>query len=199
MKHFSLRTLRTLVRSTGNNPLPTAKALRESGIQVVADASVGQEGQLTVYENGFYTYRTELGTTVFAVDRCAGYEYGEGDVLDAELLEDADWTVLLSMKGEDRLERNNNVREKNKQLPCHEGSVDPEELPDAHDFVTDWLGIELVDQMLSCLTEKQQRVVRMYFLQGMTQEEIQRTLKISRGAFLDRMNGALKKIKNSFL
>lgn len=73
--HITLRALHELVEPTAGKRLPTAKALRESGCEVVASAEVGADGKLTVYQNGFYSYETHIGTTVFGVDRCTGHRH----------------------------------------------------------------------------------------------------------------------------
>lgn len=192
---ITLRTLREMVDPTTGQPLPTAKALREGGSAIVASASIA-DGLLTVYQNGFYIYKTESGTTVYAVDRCAGYVYEELDASDTVVLEDEEWTIQLALKAEDRLERNNNEREKNKRPPCRsEEAADLEDLPDSHDFIDNWLNSELVDRMLACLTEKQRQVVRMYFLQSKTQCEVAVQLGISQPMVIKHLNLAKEKMK----
>jgi surface antigen len=103
--------LRGLVERTKGKKLPTAKALRESNTEVVASAAVCSESELTVYRNGFFTYSTADGTTVYAVDRCTWFALDGGEALDAGYFEGEEWTVRLMLAGEDRLEHNQNVRE----------------------------------------------------------------------------------------
>ena len=195
MKHISLRELCGLVEKTAGKKLPTARALRESGIPVVVRAEIGVSGELTVYQNGFYTYRVAGCTTVYAVDRCAGYSYDSGEALDAAFFEDEEWTLRLMLTGEDRLMHNGNRREEKPRAFSLDEKGANWDRSDGIDFTACVADRDAAARLLSHLTVKQRQVAERYFIAGQTQEAIQQELGISRGAFLDRLNGAIKKLQ----
>ena len=189
--------LRELVGSTKGLHLPTAKSLRESGVPVVA-LKEASDSAITVYENGFYTYHTPSGTTVYAVDRCGDYSYDGGDSLAEAQIACEDWTVRLVLAGEDRLEHNNDAREQGSHFSYSHDATERSDLRDAHDFVEAFESRDLVERMLDCLTDKQRQITSLYFFEGLTQQQIQSRLGLSRGALLDRLNSAINKMKKIF-
>ena len=202
MNYISLRELRGLVKRTKGRKLPTAKALRESGAEVVARAEIGADAALTVYRNGFFTYSAAGGTTVYAVDRCAGYAYDDGEVLDAELFDGGEWTLRLMMAGEDRLEHNRNAREEKKRLYYKDdhqgGDLERDEIRDPGDFTLNLESKEAVDRLLDVLTDRQRKTVELYFMEGLTQQEIAERLGIGQRSVSYALEAAVKKIKKVF-
>lgn len=194
MEKTTYKALRNLVGATRDKVLPTARVLRDSGTPVIARAEV-TDGSLTVYENGFYAYSTSSGTTVYAVDRCAEYAYEGGGVLPEEVFDDVGWAVRLMLAGEDRLEHNNNAREQGNHFSYSADTTERGDLRDPHDFVADIENRDLVERMVACLTEKQQRTVRMYFGEGMRQEDMAVHLGTSRQAVTKLIDSAKKKIR----
>lgn len=195
---ITFQALCKLVGSTTGMKLPTAKSLRESGVEIVASASVGEAGQLTVYRNGFYIYRTESGSTVHAVDRCMEYIYEGDDALDASLLDDEVWMVRLALEGEDRLERNNNAREGNNHFSYSDDAVERNDLRDPRDFSTEYEERELLMKLMGCLTTKQQMVMQMFFVAGMTLQQIADSLGIRKQSVADQVRAIEKKIKKLY-
>lgn len=193
-QRITLRALREMVGATIGKPLPTAKALRESEESIIASIPVGRDGLLTVYKNGFYIYKTDVGSTVYAVDRCANYAYDGGDVL---ALDDENWALHLVIKGEDRLEHNNDVRE-GEHFPYGDNIVDRHTLPGQGDFVDAVLERDQIERLLGCLTDKQRLVVQMYFFEGMKQEAIACRLKITQRAVSYALNASVKRIKKLY-
>ena len=196
MKHISLRELCGLVERTAGKKLPTARALRESGEVVVASAKVGADGELMVYQSGFYTYRAAGCTTVYAVDRCSGYAYDGGEALDAAFFEDKEWTLSLMLAGEDRLEHNGNRREeKPRGFSLDEESSD-RGWGDGVDFTSRIEDRDMVDRMLRLLTRRQRQVVELYFVQGLTQQQIASKLGISRPVVAKQLTAAQRRMKD---
>ena len=194
MNRITFQMLRELVGSTKGLHLPTAKALRESGVPVVTQKEAS-DSSITVYENGFYTYHTPSGTTVYAVDRCGDYAYDGGDALAEAQIACEDWSVRLVLAGEDRLEHNNDAREQGNHFSYSHDATERSDLRDEHDFVEAFEHRDMVERMLDCLTEKQRQIVHLYFFEGLTQQQIQAQLGLSRGALLDRLNSAINKMK----
>ncbi len=198
MTPITLKELKKLVSPTQGQKLPTAKALRESNSEVVAEAAIGAHGELRVYQSGFYSYETANGATVYAVDRCGEYRYEGGDALDKTVLEDMDWTVSLMLAGEDRLEHNQIQREENDHFSYSHDVVEGSDLRDPFDFVAALEEKESIDRMLAVLTEKQRKLVLLHFVKGATHREIASQIGISHQAVTKAIRLAIEQMKKSF-
>ncbi|MDL2317950.1 sigma-70 family RNA polymerase sigma factor [Eubacteriales bacterium OttesenSCG-928-A19] len=198
MNTLTLQGLRRLVGSTRGKRLPTARALRENGDEIVASMIFGTDVQLIVYRNGFYIYETETGTTVYAVDRCEGYTYDGGETVDTAMFEDANWALCLVLAGEDRLEHNNNIREQGNHFSYSADTTERGDLRDPHDFVADIESREAVEDMLGCLTEKQRKVAQMHFQEGMTQQETAMRLNMSQPMIIKHIRAIRRRLKKTF-
>lgn len=197
MKRITFRDLKALVGSTRGLALPTAKALREGG-ETVLEAAMGADAWLRVYRSGFYTYETPAGTTVYAVDRCAGYEYENGDCLAPQWFEEEDWAVRLALSAEDRLERNQRRKEEEGRFSYSADVTEGKDLRDPQDFTVALDSREQVERMLAILTEKQRQAVHMYFYQGLSQREIAGVMGIQKQAVSRHIQAAMEKLKNCF-
>jgi len=190
---ITFKDLRNLVGTTAGKALPTARALRESGIPIIVQA-MARDGKLTVYENGFYTYSTPSGTTVYAVDRCHSNAHNSGDLLTEDILEGADWTVRLLLESEDRLEDNNNAREGN-HFSYSADTTERDDMRDPYNFVEDLENRDLVERMMARLTEKQRQIVLMYFIEKKNQQEIAEILSIRKQVVSRHVQAAIKKMR----
>jgi len=195
MKHISMGELCGLVERTVGKKLPTARALRESGAAVVVSAKVGADGELTVYQSGFYTYRAAGCMTVYAVDRCSGYAYDGGEALDAAFFEDKEWTLCLMLAGEDRIEHNGNRREEKPRGFSLDEEGSNRGWGDGVDFTSRIEDKDMVDRMLPLLTGRQRQVVEMYFVRGLTQQQIADRLGVGQRAVSFALEAAKKKLK----
>lgn len=197
MKRITFRDLKALVGSTRGLALPTAKALRESA-EMALEEAVGSDAWLRVYRSGFYTYETPVGTTVYAVDRCAGYEYENGDCLDSQWFEEEDWVVRLALSAEDRLERNQRRKEEEGRFSYSGDAAEGKDLRDPQDFTVALDSREQVERMLAILTEKQRQAVQMYFFQGLSQREIAGVMGMQKQVVSRHIQAAMEKLKNCF-
>ena len=184
-----------MVERTVGKKLPTARALRESGAAVVASAKVGADGELTVYQSGFYTYRAAGCMTVYAVDRCSGYAYDGGEALDAAFFEDQEWTLCLMLAGEDRLERNENRREEKQRGFSLDEEGSDRGWGDGADFTARIEDKDMVDRMLRLLTGRQREIMELCFVEGLTQQQIADRLGVGQRAVSFALEAAKKKLK----
>ena len=164
---------------------------------VVAKAAIGQDGELTVYESGFFLYKANGRVTVGAVERCGSYIYDSGDVLDAAAFENADWTVRLVMEGEEQLAHNNEKRHGSVYSYSND-TVERDDLRDPFDLATAVANRDLLEHVLGCLTEKQRKVVMLRFVDGLTQQEIGDRLGIGQRSVSYLLEAAIKKLKKNF-
>lgn len=208
---MTLKQLQALVTRT-EEKTPTHKKLRESGIPVIMKTHI-ENSIVTVYENGFTSYsktiNSKVHTTVFAVDMINwSYSFVDGQTFTVPKseYENLDAATVLAMKGEERLAHNTESREEYKvSFHLENDGTDYAKEAAAPDFTDAFLNkmeseiqSEQLRNALSKLTQKQYIVVKMYFFDGMTQEEIAVRLGIERSSVSSRLQGALKKLKKVF-
>lgn len=200
---MTLRELKNLTRSTRGLKTPGPKALRESGVPIVA-INVTSETMLTVYENGFAIYRRDRRVTVLAVDDCGDYSYffatGESS-LSAECFLDMDYSIPLSLLGEDRLVHNMHSTSELHEISYSDQKTEWGAMKDAsQDVLEKILRKELIREVFGCMTERQVQVMKMYYYEQMTTREIAEVLGISHQGVTKSLELAkvkvLRKMKN---
>ena len=77
---------------------PSAKALKESGAEIVVKEVLETDASIAVYENGYVLYQEGTKTTVFPLHKCSGYEYENADGtrkrVKREFFDNENWYVL---------------------------------------------------------------------------------------------------------
>ena len=204
--------LKRMLPGTGKERVPGITQLREKAV-VVLHAKT-ESGVIEVYDNGFYTYKENGHSTVFAVDRCTVLKWhsciGEESTTDGENLDTLPWPMPLEIAGANRIEDSYSVIERRHQLmylddPASSNnilfSVRPEhEIREEAESEEDYRKgrILLMREALQKLTSKQKEILILFHLKNMTQEEISETLGISRRTVREHLWKAEKKIKDFF-
>lgn len=204
--------LKKLLPDTGKVRVPGITQLRENAA-VVLHAKTGS-GIVEVYDNGFYTYMENGHITVYAVDRCTVLEWYSctGEKLSSEgaNVSGLPWTMPLEIAGSNRLEHNNDSREKSmleysldasasannilfSVLPEHERK---EALEDEKQFRR--ARNSLLSNALANLTSNQKELVRVVFIEKHTQEEAAAILGISQSNVSRRIS-TIKHLLEKFL
>ena len=203
-KKYTLREIKAMVSHTTNIALPTAKDLRESGEPLVSCRV--NTGRISVYRSGFALYETDMGVTVFRVEDCGAYVYRsveEDQFMPEETFSDEEWTVRFIMEGEDRLWRNQQLVHNNKHGTKLELNEERERAFIDHEQSLDNIIEKIVRQdkchsLLSCLTNKQRRIVEAYYIFDLTQQEIADKLHISHQVVDRTLKAAIKKMQKNF-
>ena len=204
-KKYTLREIKAMVSHTTNIALPTAKDLRESGEPLVSCRV--NTGRISVYRSGFALYETDMGVTVFRVEDCGAYIYhsveDEEQFMPEETFSDEEWTVRFVLEGEDRLWHNQQVLHNDKhgtKLDINEereeSFIDHEQSLD--NTIEKMISRDKCHKLLSCLTDKQLRVVEAYYIFDLTQEEIAKRLHISQQVVDRTLKAAIKKMQKNF-
>lgn len=179
---MTLRELKKLIKSTNGIKTPGPKALRESGVPVVASC-LSQGSILIVYENGFAIYQRDGRGTVLSVDDCSDYSYFSvtGEIhLSEEYFMEQDFHLLLSLVAEDRL-----IHNMNKTSDEHEISYSDQEKEwgamkdDSQDVLGTIIREETLRETYGCMTARQAEILKLYYLEQMTIREIAEELGIS--------------------
>lgn len=208
---LTFRELKAKLKSTANKKLPTCKQLKESGSSIFLKRSIGDDTELTVYENGFVLYEKqtcedEVTTTVFGVDRLGAVSYDSAvkmDDLRPEDYEDEDCMFRLVMEGEERIAHNRDkvqgdniafsISGDGSDWSVHEepSYTDGEEDDDREN-------IHKLHEGLKNLTDRQRQVVLMYAVQGKTFEQIGNQLGMKKQSAKEAYDAGMKKLKKFF-
>ncbi len=194
-KKLPLAEMKKLVPTTKGKTRPTAKYLRENET-VIAMSECG-ESKMAVYASGFALYANPGHQYVLRLDCINSAEY--------ELMEDAglrntyvpldevDWDTAVFLDGEqrieaDRLHRLSQITTSMTGTGVQDDEGEPQDMEvDAGvDVVGDYVraeekaeAVKQLDAVLSCLTERQRMVYRLYHIDGVLQQEIADRLGIT--------------------
>ncbi len=199
---LTLQELKQITDIPGNQgKLPTARQLRESGV-AIAKERFGGETELSVYQDGFVLYQTGKYSTVFPLHSCGDYFYkSDGNTvhLPEKFFEREKWHLRLVLEGEDRLNRNCEVRERCRNVSYSAVSEEWAVMEDLAEPAIEQLArLETVEEIMQMLTEKQKTVVCGYYLQEKTQGQLAEELGISRHAVRDSLIHAISKIRKKY-
>lgn len=184
-----------------NEKTPTTKQLRESGT-VVAMEKLGKDTELGVYQNGYVFYRVGRHATVFPLYLCRDYLYVSGKnviCLAEKFFENERWSLRLMLEGEDRLNRNQDEKERRWNISCN-AIVDRLIMED--DFIETVLERlteqEMIDELSLFLTDRQKVIVWKYFFEKKTQRQISEELRVSKSAVSIILSKAVHRIRKNY-
>ena len=208
-EHITFKTLRSMVRSTIGKNKPTAKYLRENEKPVAISA----DGSMAVYPSGFVTYKSVTGSTVVNLAECGSYTYtfydgGDGlpekQTVPAEALDQMEWSVVVALRGEEQAAENNMNRTGDRmgnRKYAYEDGTDPwEQLENQteEDVLERIVRQDSIAELLDCLTDRQRRIVKLYFFEQLTQQQIADALGIRQQSVTDALRAALKRMRKLF-
>ena len=208
-EHITFKALRSMVRGTIGKDKPTPKYLRENEEPVAVSA----DGSMTVYPSGFVTYQSVTGSTVVNLAECGSYTYtfhdGKDDLpekhtISAEVLEQMEWCVVVALRGEEQAAENNMNRKGdrtgNRQYAYEDGTDSWEQLENQteEDVLERIVRQDGVAELLDCLTDRQRRIVKLYFFEQLTQQQIADALGIRQQSVTDALRASLKRMRKLF-
>lgn len=199
---LTLRELKKEVEmSKIGEKVPTAKQLRESG-RLIEMEKMGKDAEICVYQNGYVLYRVGRHSTVFPLYLCGDYLYMSGKnvvCLAEQFFENEKWSLRLMLEGEDRLNRNQDEKERRWNIPCD--LISEKFVVEDHLIESILERIEeqeMVEKVLQSLTGRQREVVKKYFLQEKTQREISEELGMTHPAVSMILFRAIRRIRRKY-
>ena len=205
-EHITFKAMRSMVRGTVGKDKPTPKYLRENE----APIAVSADGSMTVYPSGFVTYQSVTGSTVVDLAECGSYTYdfhdGKDDLpekqtVPAEVLEQMEWSVVVALRGEEQAAENNSNRKGDRtgnRRYAYEDGTDPwEQLENQteDDVLERIVRQDSIAELLDCLTDRQCQIVKLYFFEQLTQQQIADELGIRQQSVTDTLRAALKRMR----
>ena len=189
---LTLRNIRAMLPSTKGVETPSETWFRENPEEIMF-RDFCAEGTVTVYTNGFYTYTEDGGEhlTILRVDGFNRLRYDFADktcstVEEADYL-DSSYLVALYVNGKNQWDRNAVKRAAYRHgYYLENNSTDWGEeamVPSAEDeYITTEDEKEqraIIRRVFSTLTKRQKEIVRLHFINGVSQTEIANRLGIA--------------------
>lgn len=207
---LTLKEVKEMVDSTAGRRRPTPKYLREYGKLLVRKDL--EDCCLEVYKSGFAIYQTAHHYTVLRMEETG--EPGYSSVVDEKYrrinTENMDWSIGVMLCGEERTEAEFRDKASDRLISMtvatpndHGGNTEWREMEfetddyvDAEDIL---LETDVIEMLLSSLTERQKQVACMYYFQEMTQREIADALGIKQPIISKCLKAVVSKAKKIFL
>ena len=180
---------------------PSAKALKESGAEIVVKEVLETDASIAVYENGYVLYQEGTKTTVFPLHKCSGYEYENADGtrkrVKREFFDNENWYIRLLMEAEDRMAYSQSKISTNHGVFSNSDVTDDAEIMrgSSKDFVDDVIDREILNALIKELTERQKTVLNLVYFGEMRQQDVADYLGIKQQSVNDLLNRALKTMK----
>ena len=180
---------------------PSAKALKESGAEIVVKEVLETDASIAVYENGYVLYQEGTKTTVFPLHKCSGYEYENADGtrkrVKREFFDNENWYIRLLMEAEDRMAYSQSKISTNHGVFSNSDVTDDAEIMrgSSKDFVDDVIDREILNALIKELTERQKTVLNLVYFEEMRQQDVADYLGIKQQSVNDLLNRALKTMK----
>lgn len=144
---------------------PSAKALKESGAEIVVKEVLETDASIAVYENGYVLYQEGTKTTVFPLHKCSGYEYENADGtrkrVKREFFDNENWYVLPLLVASDRMITNqikigdyHGIISYSVFVEDRKYLIDPR-----RNCLDDVIEKELIKELLQTLTERQKEII----------------------------------------
>lgn len=205
---MSFGQLKQMLPSTAGQKLPVPLVLEQNPPDILFRHENGDMA-ITVFTNGFYLYQRDRRRTVFAVDRCKQLIYRYQDdavrIIPESRFSDGPCLIPLFLKGDERLNHNMDAYEEYQQAfslsrssderneALHEKSVEDRYFDGLEDFEKE----AKVQNALEQLTERQQQILHMYFVNGLKQDQIASILHISQPGVQKNINNALRYLRGN--
>lgn len=182
--------------------VPSVKALLESDIPIAVKETLGEQAEISVYQNGLVLYRVGNRATVFPLHTCTEYIYESGEEIFANINErffdNENWYIRLILEGEDRLAKNQEVRNGKKTISYSAVAEDWDVLGEEDTTLAGMILCETMEEALLPLTENQRYVLKRHYLDGITQRIIEKELGVSNQAVSDMIRKAIRKVQKVY-
>ena len=118
---LTLRELRNMVEvAEVEGRVPSVKALLEAKVPIIVKELLSEQAEISVYQNGFVLYRVGKRATVFPLHSCKEYIYDSNiealTNINERFFDNENWYIRLILEGEDRLVKNQEVRNGKKTI-----------------------------------------------------------------------------------
>jgi len=185
----------------GKGKVPTVKYLRDRDV-VFISRNLGVDAEIMVYVSGYAVYRIGRYAMVFSVHACGDYQYpSSGAIL---CIREAffnlqEWYVRLVLEGEDRVFRNREVQEQEKNISYSAVAEDCLFMGGMENSPLEQIiRQETIKELLESLTERQRMIIGQYFFYRKAQKEIARDLGTTASLVSKTIAQVIQKIQKGY-
>ena len=194
---LTLRELRNMVEvAEVEGRVPSVKALLEAKVPIVVKELLSEQAEISVYQNGFVLYRVGKRATVFPLHSCKEYIYDSN--INERFFDNENWYIRLILEGEDRLVKNQEVRNGKKTISYSAVAEDWNELREEDSTLAHLILCETMEEALLLLTENQRYVIKRHYLDEVSQREIAKELGVSNQAVSDMIRKAIRRVQKAY-
>lgn len=196
---FTLQEIRQMVKNPEERgKLPTAKQLR-NGDMIVVRRNLGTDAEILVYQSGYALYRIGKYATVFSIHDCGDYLYplsGKILCIRESFFKQQEWHVRLVLEGEDRVCRNRESQEYEKNISYSAVSEDWLIMAGLDKSPLEQLmEEETIGELMNLLTERQRQVIAWFFFARKTQREIAKELGLTQPTISQEISKAIQRMR----
>jgi predicted XRE-type DNA-binding protein len=204
---LTLKELRKMVSEAETKAkVPTAKSLLESGVPIVVKEVFDAETEIMVFENGYVLYHVGKYATVFPLHSCGNYTYSSvmkaAATVKRDVFDNENWYIRLMLEGEDRLEHNQDNRTGQWCLSYSAVAEDWAplgiECPVLEMLVREETTKEVIEEILSLVTQKQGYVLMRQYIDQIEQSQLAKELGVTQQAISDMIRKAKKRIVKAY-
>lgn len=198
---LTLKELKAMVPEAEEmDRVPGYRQLQESGHKIVVREIVGEDTEVTVYDNGLVLYRAYDRATVFPLHKCRSYSYQNGryeNLVYNRVFEEENWYLRLILEGEDRLANNQQIRDAlhgvvSYNATSYEWSVLEDSKLDLQKMV---INKELLEKIMEKLNKQEKYILLAYYVYGISQEEIAEVLAVTQQSISYQIKVIIGKIR----
>ena len=176
--------------------VPSVKALLEAKVPIIVKELLSEQAEVSVYQNGFVLYRVGKRATVFPLHSCKEYIYDSNiealTNINERFFDNENWYIRLILEGEDRLVKNQEVRNGKKTISYSAVAEDWNELREEDSTLAHLILCETMEEALLLLTENQR------YLDEVSQREIAKELGVSNQAVSDMIRKAIRRVQKAY-
>lgn len=200
---LTLKELRNMVEEAAvQERVPSVRGLLESGVPIVVKEMLSGQTEISVYQNGLVLYRAGNHATVFPLHPCGDYIYDSAmahiENIKADFFENENWYIRLLLEGEDRLAKNQDVRNGKKTVSYSCIAEDWDVLAMEDTLLDRLIERDALEEILVLLTENQRYVVTRHYLNDVAQKEIARELGVTNQAVSDMIRKGICRIRREY-
>ena len=196
----TLKELKKIVKVADmEKRIPSMKSLKEH--KVVVKEMINADTTISVYDHGYVLYTAGNQSTVFPLHSCDDYEYvsvtGDNKEFNKEFFDNENWYIRLLMEAEDRMAYSQSKISTNHGVFSNSDVTDDAEIMrgSSKDFVDDVIDREILNALITELTERQKTVLNLIYFEEMRQQDVADYLGIKQQSVNDLLNRALKTMK----
>ena len=176
--------------------------LRELRNMVEVAEVEGRVPSVKALQIGFVLFLVGKRATVFPLHSCKEYIYDSNiealTNINERFFDNENWYIRLILEGEDRLVKNQEVRNGKKTISYSAVAEDWNELREEDSTLAHLILCETMEEALLLLTENQRYVIKRHYLDEVSQREIAKELGVSNQAISDMIRKAIRRVQKAY-